>query len=212
MATQLGLYNAALLELGETVLASLSENVEARRVLDLLYPNVLASALEAGSWNFAMRTIRADADPDVTPAFGYAHVFGKPSDWVRSVAVSADENFAMPLVTYVDDANYWSADTTPIYVRYVSNDILSGLDLANWPASFSRYVEMELATRACERLTQSSSKSEWLTRQRDHARRVALSRDAMNEAQPKFRPPGRLTLARSEGAARDRGSRGSLIG
>jgi hypothetical protein len=212
MATQLGLYNAALLELGETVLAALSENVEARRVLDALYPNVLASALEAGSWNFAMRTIRADADPDVTPQFGYAHVFGKPSDWVRSVAVSADENFAMPLLAYVDDVNYWSADTTPIYVRYVSNDMLFGLALLNWPASFTRYVELELAARACERLTQNSSKGEWLQRQRDHARRVALSRDAMNEAQPKFRPPGRLTLARHGGGGRDRGSRSQLIG
>jgi hypothetical protein len=212
MTTQLGLYNAALLELGETVLASLSENVEARRVLDALYPNVLAGALEAGSWNFATRTIRADADPDVTPAFGHAHVFGKPSDWVRSVAVSADENFATPLLAYVDDVNYWSADANPIYVRYVSDDALFGLDLLNWPASFTRYVELELAGRACERLTQNSSKGEWLRRQRDHARRVALNRDAMNEAQPKFRPPGRLTLARQGGSARDRGSRGKLIG
>jgi len=212
MASQLGLYNAALLELGETVLASLSENVEARRVLDLLYPNALASALEAGSWNFAMRTIRADADPDVTPAFGHAHVFGKPSDWVRTVALSADEGLAIPLLNYVDDVTYWSADVTPIFVRYVSNDVLFGLDLANWPASFTRYVELEFAARAAERLTQNASKAEWLARQRDQARRVALSRDAMNEAQPKFRPPGRLTLARHGGSVRDRGSRSQLSG
>lgn len=199
MATQLGLYNAALLEVGETAIASLAENVESRRVLDALYANVLAFCLESGQWNFATKTVQADADAVIEPAFGYRSVFAKPSDWVRTIALSADENFIAPLTAYVDDVNYWSADANPIYVRYISNDVAFGMNLTAWPTSFTRYVEFELAVRSAERLTQNASKVEWLSRERDRARRNALNKDALNEAQPKFAPTGSWGLARRGG-------------
>ena len=189
MATQLGLYNAALLEIGDRGLASLSEDVEARRVLDLCYADAVAGCLEAGAWNFAIRTVQADADPEITPGFGLAYVFAKPSDWVRTCAISLDENFAVPLTRYVDDVDYWSADATPIYVRYVSDDVSRGLDLTLWPRSFTRYVELELAWRIAERLTQNASKKDLIGRDRDRAKRNALNKDALNEAQPKFAHP-----------------------
>ena len=212
MATQLGLYNAALLEIGDRGLASLAEDVEARRVLDLCYADAVAGCLEAGSWNFATRTIKADADTEITPVFGFAHVFAKPDDWVRTSAVSLDENLAVPLTRYVDDVDYWSADATPIYVRYVSDAPSWGLDLTLWPRSFTRYVELELAWRISERLTQNASKRELIGRDRDRAKRNALNKDALNEAQPKFAPLSSWTTARGGAAARERGNRGSLIG
>jgi hypothetical protein len=212
MATQLGLYNAALLEIGDRGLATLDEDVEARRVLDLCYADTVTGCLEAGAWNFATRTIRADADPAITPAFGFAHVFAKPEDWVRTSAVSLDESFAVPLIRYVDDVDYWSAEATPIYVRYVSGDPSWGLDLTLWPRSFARYVELELAWRISERLTQNASKKELIGRDRDRAKRNALNKDALNEAQPKFAPVSSWTAARGVAAARERGGRGSLIG
>ena len=211
MATQLGLYNSALLEIGDRSLASLAEDVEARRVIDLCYADALADCLEAGAWNFATRTIKAEADAGITPAFGYAHVFAKPADWVRTSAVSLDEHFAMPLTRYDDDVNYWSAEATSIYVRYISNDVFWGLDLGLWPRSFTRYVELELAWRIVERLTQNASKKQMIGRDRDRAKRSALNKDALNEAQPKFAPTGAWTAARG-GASRERGSRNSLIG
>lgn len=212
MATQLGLYNAALLEIGDRGLVSLSEDVEARRVLDLCYADTVAGCLEAGGWNFATRTIRANADSEITPAFGLAHVFAKPDDWVRTSAVSLDEHFVVPLTRYVDDLNYWSADATPIYVRYVSDDPAVGLDLTLWPRSFTRFVELELAWRVAERLTQNASKREVIGRDRDRAKRNALNKDVLNEAQPKFAPVSSWTTARGGVVARERGNHGSLIG
>lgn len=212
MATQLALYNAALLEIGDRGLASLTEDVEARRVLDVCYADTVAGCLEAGGWNFATRTIRADADSEITPAFGLAFVFAKPNDWVRTSALSLDETFAVPLTRYVDDVDYWSADATPIYVRYVSDDPSWGLDLALWPRSFTRYVELELAWRISERLTQNASKRELIGRDRDRAKRNALNKDALNEAQPKFAPVSSWTAARGGIACRERGARNSLIG
>ena len=99
-----------------------------------------------------------------------------------------------------------------IDVRYVSDDTSWGLDLALWPRSFTRYVELELAWRISERLTQNASKKELIGRDRDRAKRNALNKDALNEAQPKFPPMSSWTAARGGAASRERGNRGRLVG
>ena len=212
MATRLGLWNDALVELGHRRLSDTGEAVEAGRELTFVHDKVVGEALSSGSWNFAMETIKAVSDTGVTPEFGYTEVFAKPSDWVRTFAVSQDENFAVPLVDYYDDVNFWSADSSPIYVRYVSNDTGLGLELNRWPAAFTRFVALELAARVCMKLTQSESLLDRIEERRDKARKVAKNQDAMNEAQPKFPPAGSWTTARGGRGSRDRGSRGSLTG
>ena len=212
MATQLGLYNAALIEIGDKPLASLTEAGEPRRILDQVYSDVVADCLEEASWNFAIKTIQSVSDTGIEPSFGLTEVFAKPSDWVRTHAVSADDRFSAPLLDYVDDVNYWSSDTSPIYVRYVSNDASFGLDLTKWPRTFTRYVELALAHRILPRLSQSRSDKERIDRDMRRAKRNAMNKDVMNEAQPKFAPSGSWTTARGGGPSGDRGSRGSLTG
>lgn len=212
--TKLELWNAALLELGSERLSDTGDPVKSARELTAVHNRVVEECLASGSWNFTMETIRADADTGVTPEFGYTEVFAKPTDWVRTIAVSTDERFSMPLLHYYDDSNFWSADQTPIYVRYVSNDTGMGFDLSRWTQNFTRFVELELAERVCMALTQNASLKETVGKARDTARKKAKNTDAMDEANPKFPPPGSWTSARwgSIGGRRDRGSRGSLIG
>jgi hypothetical protein len=212
MATKLALFNAALLEVGHTTLTDTGEAVEAGRVLNEVYSQVVDECLAVGSWNFAMETIKAEADTGVTPEFGFTEVFAKPTDWVRTIGISQDEYFAYPLLHYYDDANFWSADVSPIYVRYVSDDTGLGYELTRWPAAFARYVGLELADRICLRVTQNLSLREEIAAKRDKARTRALNHDAMNEPQPKFAPPGSWTTARWGRSGGDRGNRGSLIG
>jgi len=212
VATKLRLFNGALVEIGHRRLADTGEAVEQGRELVAVYDQVVAECLAEGSWNFAMETIQADADTGVTPEFGYPEVFAKPSDWVRTYAVSGDENFSCPLLNYYDDANFWSADSTPIYVRYVSNDTGLGLELTRWPPAFTRYVELELAARVCLKLTQSATLKADIEKMRDRARKSAKNQDSMNESQPKFPPPGSWTLSRGGRSGGDRGSRSRLIG
>lgn len=212
MATKLGIFNGSLMALGHERLVDTGEPVEAARVLVAAWDQVVAECLAAGSWNFAMETIKATADTGVTPEFGYTEVFAKPSDWVRTISISEDEYFAHPLLHYYDDASFWSADTSPIYARYVSNDTGLGRELTRWPAQFARYVELELASRVAMRITQNGSIWEAVEEKRDKARRRALNTDAMNEPNPKFRPPSAWTLARGGGNGNDRGSRGNLTG
>jgi len=212
MATRQQLYTGALYELGSRKVLT-TENVEARRALDDVYDEVVAECLEAGSWNFAMETVQLDADTGVTPNFGYTKVFAKPSDWVRTYAISGDEYLHYPLMQYYDDSNFWSADTTPIYVRYVSDDTGLGLDLTRWPTSFVRYVELELAVRVCMRLTQDKGLWDMLEKKRDKARKNAKNKDAMDEPNPKFKPAGSWTESRyGRSGWGDRGNRGRLTG
>jgi hypothetical protein len=210
--TKLGLLNQALIEIGDNTLSDTGDAVESARVLNTVYDQVVRECLSAGSWNFAMETAKVEADTGVTPSFGYTEVFAKPSDWMRTVGVSLDERFSFPLLHYYDDSNFWSADSSPIYVRYVSSDTGLGYALAKWPPTFARYVSLELAVRVCPRLTESEPKLERIILQRDDARLKALNHDAMNEPQPKFPPMGTWNAARSAGVRGDRGSRGNLTG
>ena len=212
MTTKLQLFNGALIALGHRRLTDTGEGVEAGRELNAAYSQVRAECIAAGSWNFAMETVKLDADTGVTPSFGYTEVFAKPSDWVRTMGVSLDEHLSQPLLHYYDDDTIWSADSTPIYVRYVSNDTGLGYDLSRWPAHFARFVELELAARVGFKLTQNGGLVEKVEERRDVARKKALNVNAMNDAQPKFPPPGSWTMARWGRGGNDRGSRGSLIG
>lgn len=199
MASKLALYSAALRHIGERKLASLSENREPRRVLDDCYDQVVAECLEAGQWNFAMRTVQVDSSASLTPAFGYAYGFDKPEDWVRTAGISSSELFHPTLLRFLDETDYWMADVDPIFVRFVSNDTEFGMDLGRWPPGFTRFVELSLAAAICERLTQNASKGEILRRDAKIAERKAKSTDAMNGATPRFMPRGTWVLSRFGG-------------
>jgi hypothetical protein len=213
MASKLGVWNLAAQALGNERLTDTGEDGRLGDELAACYAQIVDECLAAGSWNFAMETVKLDADTGVTPNFGFTEVFAKPTDWVRTVGVSLDEYFAYPLTRYYDDDDFLSADSTPLYVRYVSDDTGLGYDLAKWPAQFTRFVGLALAAQIAMPVTQNASTEEKLEKKRDDAKKKALSTDAMNEAQPKFAPPGSWTSARWGGIARgDRGSRGSLTG
>lgn len=214
MVDKLGVINDCLVELGNERITDTGEDIKAARETTAVWSQVVDECIASAHWNFAMETIEAAADTGVTPEFGYTEVFAKPSDWVRTSAVSEDEYFTYPLLNYYDDANFWSADTTPLYFRYVSNDTGLGLDLSRWPVKFSRFVSLELAERVCLSLTQNNSLKETVGKLRDKARKEAKNIDAMDEVSPRFAPASSWTRARwgRTGGSRDRGRRGSLIG
>lgn len=198
MATKLGLYNAALRELGERKLSGLTEAREPRRVLDDVYDSTLKFCLESGAWNFAIRTVELEYDTGVSVAFGYQYAFTKPTDWLRTVALSSSDRLTPPLIEYLDEKGYWWADVNPLYVRYVSNDASYGLDLTAWPESFTRYVELALAHRAAQGVTGSESTAERVKKDLDKAEKNAKARDAMNDP-PAFMPSGSWVRSRNAG-------------
>jgi hypothetical protein len=216
--TKQKLYTAALLALGERKYLT-TEAKEAVRVLDDIYDDALEECLVQGYWNFATTYTVLNGDTGIAitdtggDIVGLRYGFTLPSGYLRTAGISGDEYFSYPLTQYIVDNDIIRADYTPIYLRYVSNDTGLGLELTSWPRLFTRYVELELATRVCMRLTQNDQLFVNLMKMRDQAKTKALNLDATDEAQPKFPPSSSWTYSRwGRSSGRDVGSRNKLTG
>lgn len=221
MTSRLSLYNDALLMAGERALASLTENVEARNLLDQVWNNNGVDAcLEEAQWEFAMRTVRIDYDPGITPDFGYARAFQKPTDWILTSALCSDEFFKVPVLRYVDEAGYWYSDLDSLYVRFVSNDAAYGGDMSKWPRSFTEFVAAHFASKIILKTSNDETRlSMFINTQRpEHSIRGrallnAKSRCAM-AGPTQMSATGNWSNARVRGVARRDGGNigGNLIG
>ena len=217
MTTRLRVYNGALLLCGETRLASLDENREARYALDEVWNNGGAEyCLEQGQWKFATRTSKFTYDAAIAPDFGYRRGFTKPSDWLATSALCTDEYLNSPLLDYADEAGFWYADYDDLYIAYVSNDADFGGDLTKWPATFADYVSAHFAYRVLPNLTGANEdRLDYIRKEGD--RRLLAAKNADARSGPtKFPAPGRWVLSRRGGGRGgplgDRGSSGSLTG
>lgn len=201
MATKLGLYNGALRRIKQARLETISDDVEARYLLDDCYAGIVGFCLEAGLWNFAQRSVEITPDDDLTPSWGYNNSFVKPDDYIRLVAISDNEMMDPPLDNYLDENSGWHANVDPLYVTYISRDVsLGGFNLALWPESFARAVEHRLALEVAPHLTAMGTDAmRLLGKDFDRLMRNARTMDAVN--QPIQRSPvGRLVRARMGGS------------
>lgn len=198
--TQLSLYNGALVKhIGERKLASLSENRKPKRVLDTIWDDGFTDGiLEDGYWNFAMRTFRSDYNPSVAPDFGFPYAHDKPSDWIRTAALSLSDFFTQPLNAYQDETSYWYLDHPVIYIREVSNGASYGGDLTAWPESVVDYAECKMASEACMALTHDKEMTKELKKEAEKLLRIATNKDAMNDP-AQFPPTGSWVRARRGG-------------
>ena len=209
MATQLSLYNGALRHLGQRRLASISEDREARYYLDDEYTDTFIYCLRQGFWNFAMRVVQIDAEA-TAPTFGYSYKFVKPADWVKTRNISLNESLDPPLIDYQDQTGIWLADSTPLYVRYVSTT--DGLTPANFPTDYAYYVEAVLAQRIFKKVT-GNGEDELIKFERRVVKKAlatAKGNDAMDQAVGTY-PQGAWASSRG-GWGGERGKRGQLIG
>lgn len=214
MTTRLKIYKGALRLCGETTIADLTEDIEPRRLLDEVWDDGGVNAcLEAGQWNFALRTVKLDYDTDITPEFGYRYAFQKPSDWVNTSLFCSDEHFSVPVTLYADEQGYWYTDLTEIYVGYTSNHADWGNNLADWPQAFANYVNAYFAEQIVRKLTHDKDRIVEVELKLKKAKLEAKNHDAMGDP-TKFPPQGSWTRSRygNRGSRNDRGSRGSLIG
>lgn len=193
---QLGLYNGACRMIGNARLSALTDNVEARYLLDDVWNDgAVQMCLESGLWFFARRTSQLGYDATITPQFGYQCAFQKPGDWVRTMGIWSDDRLTMPLTRVSDEAGTLYADMQTIWVAYVSNDPGYGGNLGLWPQSFSNAVQGYLASQIVSKVTGGSeAKIAAVRKEADRLMSVARSRAAMNDS-AKFPPIG--TWARS---------------
>jgi hypothetical protein len=212
MATKLAVYNEALRLMGEERLSGLTEARAARYHLDDAYETAAKYCLEQGFWNHGMRAVEMDASGSITPAFGFAYAFERPTDWVRTYIISPTELLEIWAQPLNDEAAVWFANFDTLYAKYVSNDVTYGMNLGNWPESFAHYVACRLARMTCGVISSTSAdKLDELKKDEKRARLDARSKDAM--AEPPMRAPHDTWVrSRSNGLLRrPRSTSGGMI-
>src|ERR1022692_3409337 len=196
MTTKTSLYKAALRELGERSIASLSDTGPGKLALDDVYDDAVIYCLEEGDWHdFACRTISLEHSTDVSPVFGFNYAFEKPTDYVRTVQLGFDGFTEIPLEDYDDDSGFWYSNVDPIFVKYVSSDPSYGLELANWPKAFAFFVSTYLAMLVCTSLGGSDALRDRLEKSFKERGRDARSKDAWGQ-RTRILPAGSWTRAR----------------
>ena len=198
-ATQLSVFNDCATYLGERKFSSTSESRDVVRTLNQIWSKEIDWCLENGYWNFAIRRQSISHSGSVTPAFGYANAFDKPSDWIRTFVVSDNDQLDPPLLRFRDEGGVFYADCDPLYIGFVSNDASYGGNLSLWPTSFQDFLALRLAFRACPRTTANENLLKALDDQLTKAKKKAMAVDSMNNP-PQFMPPG--TWVRSRGGTR----------
>lgn len=212
MTTRIQLYNAALRLCGDRKLSALTEDREARYLLDGVWDDGgVQACLEKSFWQFATRTVQVDYDTDITPSFGYNRAFSKPSDWIKTAGICQDEYFTTPLLQYSDENGYWYASIDTIYVKFISNGNSYGNDLSIWPQAFADFVAAHFARKIIKKLSGDENKETGLEKLEQKLLTDAKNLDASASPQ-KFPAPGNWATSRNTRNYRDRGNRGSLIG
>lgn len=203
--TQLKLYNDALRHIGEGK-TTLTESRTMRYTLDDIWDNGRAAkqCLEQAYWKFAKRDQKMEADPDISPLFGYAYGYAQPSDCVDLVSICCDEYFKVPINEFEDQNGIWFCNYNIIYLSYISNDPDYGMDLSRWSEAFSNYVGLYLARRICPKSNMKLLNI--IVEQEKMALSNARSKDAL-KGPTKFFPAGRWNRARHWGRANIRADR-----
>lgn len=205
MATKLGIYQGALRLLGPHQLAALTDDRPERYALDAAWDGSLAYLLEQGMWNFAIRsaTLSTAASP-TNPHPGYDYAFSRPSDWVRTVAISNDSKFTTTFEDFEVQHTYFYSNVTPLYIRYVSNDASYGLAIANWPERFAKAMEAHLAFESGLPISgDRGNRNDMLGLFKDRLAKAKIL-DAIDE-RVKWKKPGRWTTARVSSRATKEG-------
>jgi hypothetical protein len=195
-AFQLNLFNNALRLCGQTRLVSLTDTQEAQYLLtDAWNDGVVIEMLEEGLWYFAKRTVELTFDATITPNFGYACAFQKPTDWVRTMAFCSDERFNVPITQMSDEAGYFYCDLQTVFVAYVSSDDQFGAAYSRWPPTFYNAVGGRLAEKIVWKLTGDVKKMEMVLKESKRRLDNARSKAAINESAAFF-PLGTWVRAR----------------
>lgn len=195
--SQLQIYNESLLLCEERTLATVTESRKPRFLLDQVWNDGGVNAcLEESLWLFATRSIAATYDPTIQPAWGYQHGFQKPTDYIRTVAVSSDPYFNSEWSRMSDEDGYWWSDIQTLYIKYTSKDPAYGNDTTKWPETFKMFVYAHFASRIVKSLTHDKTIQDRVEAARKNTLISSRSKDAMN-LPPKFFPRGQLSRARS---------------
>jgi hypothetical protein len=190
MASQVDIANLALSILGQSSIASLMDNSNSARVLNIEYPILRRGLLMGpGTWRFSIKRASLPSLTTVPVSGPFTTMYAAPSDCLRILQVG-DMYPGLDLSDYRQgptDADYsfeggnilcdYGAPLSLVYVADITNTTLMD-------PNFVIYFAASLAWTACERLTGSDAKQKTANERREMAKSAAASSNAF------MNPPG----------------------
>lgn len=204
MPSKLGIWNDALRMIGEHRLTSLTEDTEARYVLEDAWADAKTFVFTEGLWNFATVTGTLTANVALTPIPGFTYAFDKPTYWLRTITVSSNSLFDVEAL-YRDEANKLYANVSTLYIRYISSEKSADGDIANWPSAFAKLMAAYLANICANRISGSKSDADGLKALYKEYLASAKNKDALDQSQIYFAPGSWVRALRGSNSKRDRG-------
>ena len=177
--------NSALQRVGATSILSILDNSPEARACNIAYDSNRRDELRKFKWNFAIT--RVVLAPDSTkPVFDYTYAFSLPSDCVRVLRPNTAE-----LDWLIEGRKILTNASNVLNLRYI-RDVT---DVNYFDPSFYNVVCAALAVDLVERLTQSNTKKQLLTKDYADAIKDAKLANAF-EAGPEEAPEDDWLIAR----------------
>lgn len=142
-ADKLKYYNDALVHLGQNSLASLTDDIEPRYLLDNAWDlGAVKYCLEVAKPVFSRKTALLNS-PATSSVHDLDQVHTLPTDYIVMVAPYSDNKLDDKLSRYIIEGNTLACDIDPVYLRYISDDY----ETTNtyWSQSFVRVLTSYLA-------------------------------------------------------------------
>lgn len=150
MATSTQIINIALRSIGVKRITSLSDDVEAARVMTDLYTYIRDEMMSIHPWNFAIEYSDTLAENSDTPDFDYDYSYALPSDCLRVIELEyAEDEFKV-----VGGSLF--TDTEDPKIKYIKQ-VTTTSEFSN---SFVTAFAARLAAESCYTLTTSRTLSE----------------------------------------------------
>ncbi|QDP61488.1 MAG: hypothetical protein Unbinned8596contig1000_1 [Prokaryotic dsDNA virus sp.] len=181
---KLNLFNNALIVSGNTRLKSLTDDVDSRYTLDVLW-NVKPQyyCAELIKPRFAVKTVKID-NPTIIDDQIFSKTFELPNTFIEMVGVYSDSDLDKPIKRYIRDGDALLCEHDVIYVRYVDSAPLD--DYAKWTPTFTRSVFTYLAKQLVEQDPEAAGKVEFVTQQFELT--VEKSKQSESVDEPEVRP------------------------
>lgn len=167
MASATEIANRALVKLGESRIADLSDNSKPARTINSLFERVRDAEMRKRRWSFTLKRTVLAADA-IAPAFGYSTQYTLPVDCLRPIGFNG-KDLGADLSDYRPGSGAAYAiegrkiltggiggvvSPTGLQLRYIA----AIADTTLWDACFIEAFACKCAIEACETLTASSDK------------------------------------------------------
>jgi hypothetical protein len=183
MADLLYIANAALDLVGQTQILSLDDSTSAAKKCKLHIYQAAREVLKLGKWK-AARKESVLAQLTTAPAFGWAHAYQLPNDYLRMVRFNDVDPSDVTIPTYDIQGRQLFTDETTASLTYIADLSAAGNDISVLGPELIELIAIKLAQKMAWSFQQARTLKESLEQEYMIKRRAALAADAQETKNP----------------------------